>query len=390
MSCLSKEDVKKRSNGTESACLPTNLHPTIQHAPQPFQPVYSASHPTPMDQDMPYSGPTVWPELQLSRSVQLISHPSLIGRDSSQPSRSVHSTSHPDSRNNVKKIKVKAKEVLNLTDETVAQQHISLSIGKKWAANKINMWNIVDDPLKRKAQIMDKVPNGIPPNQWISFIEYNFKESTKIAETAQCPGRAQMYIATHKNQDGVYVNEAAKEICEKIESALSQSTIDGSQVSPNDAIGKLGVATLGTDDHSRIQCCNQVYENSNSVPSILLQVFLFNTSNFLSCYNGRVSNKLGTSRPKAAKFSVVVLVITSNLIGVVFTVAVIATKNHYPRLFSAKPEVIHETSKLAYFLAATIFLMKIESILHVSLLLGACLGYIANIGVKGNLDWNAL
>ncbi|KAM3200348.1 hypothetical protein P3L10_032710 [Capsicum annuum] len=153
------------------------------------------------------------------------------------------------------------------TDETVAQQHISLSIGKKWAANKINMWNIVDDPLKRKAQIMDKVPNGIPPNQWISFIEYNFKESTKkmrqkncenrkkqiiphtggskanitrrakmVTETAQCPGRAQMYIATHKNQDGVYVNEAAKEICEKIESALSQSTIDGSQVSPNDAI----------------------------------------------------------------------------------------------------------------------------------------------------------
>ncbi|KAM3267571.1 hypothetical protein P3S67_032200 [Capsicum chacoense] len=26
---------------------------------------------------------------------------------------------------------------------------------------------------------MDKVPDGIPPDQWISFIEYNFKESTK-------------------------------------------------------------------------------------------------------------------------------------------------------------------------------------------------------------------
>ncbi|PHU04666.1 hypothetical protein BC332_25488 [Capsicum chinense] len=85
-----------------------------------------------------------------------------------------------------------------------------------------------------------------------------------------------------------------------------------------------------------------------------------------------VSNELGAGRPKAVKFSVVVAVITSTLIGVVFAVAVIATKNHYPRLFSGKPEVIHETSKLAYFLAAAIFLMRIQPILH------------------GNLDWNAL
>jgi len=34
-----------------------------------------------------------------------------------------------------------------------------------------------------------------------------------MAEIRQRPGRAQIYIATHKNKDGVYVNEAAKEIC---------------------------------------------------------------------------------------------------------------------------------------------------------------------------------
>ncbi|KAM3250254.1 hypothetical protein P3S67_022646 [Capsicum chacoense] len=60
-----------------------------------------------------------------------------------------------------------------------------------------------------------------------------------MVETGQWPGRAQMYIATHKNQDGLYVNEAAKEICEKIESALSQSTTDESQVLPNDVVGKV-------------------------------------------------------------------------------------------------------------------------------------------------------
>ncbi|KAM3222024.1 hypothetical protein P3L10_021294 [Capsicum annuum] len=160
------------SQSTESACLPTNLSPPIQHAPQPFRSVYSASHPTPIDHDMPHPGPTVFPESQPSRLVHLTSHPSLVGRDVSQPSRSVHSTLHPglenqdssqssrsvystshsdptiedssqtaptdqdapkkysrresnthwvvdaiDSRNNVKKIKVKVKEVLNLTGE---------------------------------------------------------------------------------------------------------------------------------------------------------------------------------------------------------------------------------------------------------------------------------
>ena len=58
--------------------------------------------------------------------------------------------------------------------------NISLSVGKKWDTNYLNMWNEVDDLLKSKVQIMDKVPDGIPPDQWISFIEYNFKESTKV------------------------------------------------------------------------------------------------------------------------------------------------------------------------------------------------------------------
>lgn len=140
--------------------------------------------------------------------------------------------------------------------------------------------------------------------------------------------------------------------------------------------------------------------------SLALQLWvLMVTLGFNAAISVRVSNELGAGRPKAAKFSVLVAVITSTLVGIVFTVAVIATKNYYPRLFSDKPEVIHETSKLAYFLAATIFLMSIQPILHgvavgagwqysvaiinvvcyymVGLPLGACLGYIANAGVKG-------
>ncbi|KAM3203151.1 hypothetical protein P3L10_030777 [Capsicum annuum] len=193
-----------------------------------------------------------------------------------------------DSRNNVEKIKVKAKEVLNLTGEECIMVKFDIYNEPFGEArrllsveNKLNMWNEVDDPLKSKVQIMDKVSDGIPPDQWISFIEYNFKESTKkmrqrnrenrkkqtiphtggskanatrraemMAETLQWPGQVQMYIATHKNQDGAYVNEAAKEICEKIESALSQSTTDESQVSPNDTVGK----GLGQKHFGRVRC----------------------------------------------------------------------------------------------------------------------------------------
>ncbi|KAH0633415.1 hypothetical protein KY284_036201 [Solanum tuberosum] len=65
------------------------------------------------------------------------------------------------------------------------------------------------------------------------------RRAEMMAEIGQRPGRAQIYIATHKNKDGVYVNEAAKEICEFIELTLSQSTMDESQISPNDVVCKV-------------------------------------------------------------------------------------------------------------------------------------------------------
>ncbi|XP_070028620.1 uncharacterized protein [Nicotiana sylvestris] len=194
------------------------------------------------------------------------------------------------------------------TTESVARQHVYKSIGKKWAANMLNLWSASEDPLKSRAEIIHNVPDGIPPDQWISFVDYQYKDSTKemrkrnaenrkkqkiphtggskanatrraemIAQTGQMPGRAQIYIATHKNEDGVYVNEEVKEIClklsivlgcsrvphllvtiwfymidilEKIELALSESTIDESQISPNDAVGKV----LGKEHSGRVRC----------------------------------------------------------------------------------------------------------------------------------------
>ncbi|KAL0384126.1 UNVERIFIED_CONTAM: protein DETOXIFICATION 33 [Sesamum radiatum] len=119
----------------------------------------------------------------------------------------------------------------------------------------------------------------------------------------------------------------------------------------------------------------------------------------------RVSNELGANHPKAAKFSVLVAVVTSTLFGVVCAVVILATRSYFPRLFSDKLEIILETSKLGYLLAATIFLNSIQPVLHgvvvgvgwqfsvavvnlvcyyvFGLPFGALLGYKFDLGVKG-------
>ncbi|CDO97089.1 unnamed protein product [Coffea canephora] len=126
---------------------------------------------------------------------------------------------------------------------------------------------------------------------------------------------------------------------------------------------------------------------------------------FNAAVSVRVSNELGAGRPKAAKFSTVVAVTTSTIFGIIFTVIILATKGQFPRIFSDKPEVIRETSKLGYFLAATVFLNSIQPVLHgmavgagwqfsvalvnagcyyvFGLPFGALLGYKFKLGVKG-------
>ncbi|KZV55169.1 multidrug resistance pump [Dorcoceras hygrometricum] len=98
-------------------------------------------------------------------------------------------------------------------------------------------------------------------------------------------------------------------------------------------------------------------------------------------------------------------VVSSTLFGVVFTGSILATKSVFPRMFSDKAEVINETSKLGYFLAATILLNSIQPVLHgvavgagwqvsvalvnigcyyvFGLPLGALVGYKFDLGVRG-------
>nr|XP_009779047.1 PREDICTED: uncharacterized protein LOC104228301 isoform X2 [Nicotiana sylvestris] len=161
--------------------------------------------------------------------------------------------------------------------EEVAREYVYRSIAKKWATSRQKLWDEFKDPLKTKDEIMDNFPVGITRDQWTFFVNYRSKEETQnmckrnaenrkkqtvphtggskpnsrrraemMAETGRKPGRAQLYLVTHTKKDGSYVNEEAKEIC----LAVSESTVDESEISPNDVVGK----KLGKEHPGRVRC----------------------------------------------------------------------------------------------------------------------------------------
>jgi MATE family multidrug resistance protein len=77
----------------------------------------------------------------------------------------------------------------------------------------------------------------------------------------------------------------------------------------------------------------------------------------------RVANELGARHPKAAKFSVVVAVITSVAVGLIFTLVTLVARKQLPRLFTSDDLLVKETTKLGYLLAATISLNSIQPVL---------------------------
>lgn len=126
---------------------------------------------------------------------------------------------------------------------------------------------------------------------------------------------------------------------------------------------------------------------------------------FNAAVSVRVSNELGAGKPNTAKLSIFVNVLTSGVLGIIFAVIILATKDQFPIMFTDKPRVMKKTSKLGNLLAATIFLNSIQPVLHgvavgagwqfsvallnvacyyvIGLPIGAVLGYKLNLGVQG-------
>ncbi|XP_020527724.1 protein DETOXIFICATION 29 isoform X1 [Amborella trichopoda] len=127
-------------------------------------------------------------------------------------------------------------------------------------------------------------------------------------------------------------------------------------------------------------------------------------------HNVRVSNELGAGHPRTAKFSVVVVVTTSFILGFVLSMILLATKNDWPKAFTSSEEVKNLVSELTPLLCISIVVNNVQPVFSgvaigagwqglvayvnigcyyiFGIPLGLLLGYKLDFGVKG--IWNGM
>lgn len=74
----------------------------------------------------------------------------------------------------------------------------------------------------------------------------------------------------------------------------------------------------------------------------------------------RVSNELGAAHPRTAKFSVVVVVLSSFVIGLFFSLVLIIFRKQYPSLFTNSEEIRKVVNELTPLLAACLVINNIQ------------------------------
>ncbi|KAJ6838994.1 protein DETOXIFICATION 29-like [Iris pallida] len=77
----------------------------------------------------------------------------------------------------------------------------------------------------------------------------------------------------------------------------------------------------------------------------------------------RVSNELGAGHPRTAKFSVVVVVITSFVIGLLLSLVLILTRNQYPSVFTNSEDVKKIVYALTPLLATSIITNNVQPVI---------------------------
>lgn len=85
----------------------------------------------------------------------------------------------------------------------------------------------------------------------------------------------------------------------------------------------------------------------------------------ISCtfFSVRVSNELGMGRPRAAKYSVYVTVFQSLLIGLLFMIIILLTKDYFAIIFTSSKELQRAVSKIAFLLGITMVLNSVQPVL---------------------------
>ncbi|KAE8794610.1 Protein TRANSPARENT TESTA 12 [Hordeum vulgare] len=84
---------------------------------------------------------------------------------------------------------------------------------------------------------------------------------------------------------------------------------------------------------------------------------------FNAAISVRVSNELGAGRPRAARFAIAVVLMSSVAIGVAFFVAVLLLRDVYGAPFTESPEVVHAVASLGVVFAFTLLLNSVQPVL---------------------------
>ncbi|KAK1303702.1 Protein TRANSPARENT TESTA 12 [Acorus calamus] len=84
---------------------------------------------------------------------------------------------------------------------------------------------------------------------------------------------------------------------------------------------------------------------------------------FNAAISVRISNELGAGRPRAAKLSILVVVLSSALLGLFFLALVLALRDVYGLPFTNSPEVARAVSRVAVIFSITLLLNSIQPVL---------------------------
>ncbi|VAH54857.1 unnamed protein product [Triticum turgidum subsp. durum] len=96
----------------------------------------------------------------------------------------------------------------------------------------------------------------------------------------------------------------------------------------------------------------------------------------------RVSNELGSNRPRAAMYAVIVVVVESLLIGILCMALVLMFRNNFSIIFTSDLELQHAVSKIAGLLGLTMGIWA-------GMLCGIALQTMILLFIVWRADWNA-
>ncbi|OAY67064.1 Protein DETOXIFICATION 34 [Ananas comosus] len=95
----------------------------------------------------------------------------------------------------------------------------------------------------------------------------------------------------------------------------------------------------------------------------------------------RVSNELGSGRPRATMYAVIVVVVQSLAIGLLAMAIILASREHFAVIFTNDKELQRAVAKLAYLLAVTMVLNSVQPVISGVAVGGGWQGLVAYINL---------